>query len=229
MKRIGILGGSFNPVHIGHLRLALEACEALATDRTDLLPCALPPHKEPVGILPLEFRLQLLEAAAQGVSGVHINPLEGERTGPSYTWDSLQHYRRQESDAQLFFLLGCEDFAALPDWRNGLELPTLAHFVVVPRDGSEEARFLEALHANWPQSVPCASGLHRTPPGARFFRLPAGTELMYLPLPRLDISASLIRSRFLSNLDIRFLLPDAVRSLLEAERKSVTECWRSPA
>jgi nicotinate-nucleotide adenylyltransferase len=227
--RIGILGASFNPVHIGHLRLALEVRERLALDHVDLLPCALPPHKPATGILPFDVRVRLLRAAIQGLDGLRINPMEGEREGPSYTWDSLQDYAARQPQARRFFLLGCEDFWTLPQWRKGLDLPRLADFVVVPRDGADGERFTQAVRQNWPHALPCPPD-PATPmaalPDARAFALPEDTRLLYLPLTRLDVSASLLRSRFTAGLDLRFLLPPACLDCLEAKRALVEECWK---
>jgi nicotinate-nucleotide adenylyltransferase len=227
--RIGILGASFNPVHIGHLRLALELREMLALSCVDLLPCALPPHKPATGILPFGLRVRLVQAAVQGLAGLRVNLMEGEREGPSYTWDSLQDYALRHPQARRFFLLGCEDFCALPQWHRGLELPQLADFVVVPRDGAGEERFVQAVRKNQPDALPCPPddpALPATLPGASAFRLPGGTHLLYLPLTRLDISASLLRRRFAAGLDIRFLLPQAALECLEAERAAVEACWK---
>jgi nicotinate-nucleotide adenylyltransferase len=227
--RIGILGASFNPVHIGHVRLALEAREILALSHVDLLPCASPPHKAATGILPFALRLRLLRAAVQGLAGLRINPLEGERNGPSYTWDSLRDYAVRQPDARHFFLLGCEDFCTLPKWHKGLELPQLADFVVVPRNGAGEKRFTRAVRKNWPQALSCPpeSALYMTGlPKAGAFALPGGARLLYLPLPRLDISASLLRRRFMTGLDMHFLLPPAALECLEAARGVVEEYWK---
>ena len=227
--RIGILGASFNPVHIGHLRLALEMREALGLDCVDLLPCALPPHKSATGLLPFDLRVRLLRAAIHGFAGLRINHMEGEREGPSYTWDSLQDYAARQPDSRRFFLLGCEDFCTLPQWRKGLELPQLADFVVVPRDGAGKERFVQAVRKNWPHALPCPLELapHMAElPDAGAFALPGDARLFYLPLTRLDISASLLRRRFATGLDIHFLLPPAALECLEAERGAVEECWK---
>jgi len=228
--RIGILGASFNPVHIGHLRLALEMREILALSYVDLLPCALPPHKPATGILPFDMRVRLLRAAIQGLAGLRMNPMEGEREGPSYTWDSLRDYAARYPDARRFFLLGCEDFCTLPQWRNGLALPQLADFVVVPRDNAGEERFAQAIRQNWPEALPCPPDDPESPMAAlldaKAFALPNGARLLYLPLTRLDISASLLRRRFAARLDLHFLLPPAALACLEAERDVVEAHWK---
>ncbi len=240
MRRIGILGGSFNPVHSGHLRLAIEVAEALRPERIDLVPCAVPPHKEGHDLLPFGLRLSLLRAAVRPFAALAVNALEGGRSGPSYTWDTLHAYRAAEPEAAPFFILGGEDFEMLPHWHRGLELPRIADFVVVPRAGSGPEAFRAALSARWPDAVPLppepggmahpASSLTQ---GTERHLLPGGpygdTTLTFLPLPRLDISASLLRGKWLRGADIRLLVPDDVDSLLRAHADEVRRCWMSAA
>jgi len=261
MRRIGILGGSFNPVHAGHLRLAIEVAEALRPERIDLVPCAVPPHKEAHDLLPFGLRLSLLHAAVRPFAALSVNALEGGRSGPSYTWDTLHAYRAAEPDATPFFILGGEDFEMLPHWRRGVELPRIADFVVVPRAGSGPEAFRAALAAHWPDAVPLppcppdparpehlahpahlthpAHVAHPAPlplqdtPGMERHLLPGGpygdTTLTFLPLPRLDISASLLRGKWLRGADIRLLVPDDVDTLLRAHVDEVRRCWAHAA
>ncbi|MEG6504904.1 nicotinate-nicotinamide nucleotide adenylyltransferase [Nitratidesulfovibrio sp. 1201_IL3209] len=246
MRRIGILGGSFNPVHSGHLRLAIEVAEALRPERIDLVPCAVPPHKEGHDLLPFGLRLSLLRAAVRPFAALAVNALEGGRSGPSYTWDTLHAYRAAEPEAAPFFILGGEDFEMLPHWHRGLELPRIADFVVVPRAGSGPEAFRAALAARWPDAAPLPS-VQPAPPASKdtphpASRLAQGTErhllpggpygdttLTFLPLPRLDISASLLRGKWLRGADIRLLVPDDVDSLLRAHADAVRRCWTPAA
>ena len=252
---IGILGGSFNPVHVGHIRLALEVLEACRAglcaglvnavssadsassisplQRMELVPSAQPPHKSGEDILPFDLRVQLLQAALHG--GGHtglpdmgakpgpdlvVNELEGQRQGPSYTWDTLEAYRQTYPGARLLFVVGGEDFGTLSQWHRGLELPRLADIAMVPRAGSAQTAFRDEVARQWPEArlVQDARGLYA--------ELPWGGRLLYLPLPRLDISASFIRQRWLAGRSIRFLVPDAVLDVLEAHHTVVTRCWR---
>ncbi|MBZ2173064.1 nicotinate (nicotinamide) nucleotide adenylyltransferase [Nitratidesulfovibrio sp. SRB-5] len=235
MRRIGILGGSFNPVHAGHLRLAIEVAEALRPDRIDLVPCAVPPHKEGHDLLPFGLRLSLLHAAVRPFAALAVNALEGGRSGPSYTWDTLHAYRAAEPDATPFFILGGEDFEMLPHWHRGVELPRVADFVVVPRAGSGPEAFRAALAAHWPDAAPLAPQTDhaQAAPDTERHLLRGGpygdTTLTFLPLPRLDISASLLRGKWLRGADIRLLVPDDVDSLLRAQADEVRRCWAHAA
>ncbi len=230
--RVGIFGGSFNPPHLGHMRLAVEVMEALRPARLDFLPSARPPHKGGRRILPFALRLDMLRAATAGMRNVAVNDLEGERDELSYTADTLRIYRRREPGRRFFFILGTEDFAVINTWYDWRTLPYLADIVVVPRSGMEVEAFADAAREFWPEAEKTApetifSG--RSVPVDAAFRLPeeaGGGLLLHLPLPRLDIRAELIRERLLAGRCVRFLVPDAVHDLLLRDPKTV-EVWRA--
>ena len=130
-----LLGGSFNPPHIGHLRLAIEVREALGTlvDSLVLVPCGNPPHKRADSLLPFALRAEMTRAAVRGLPGISVSEEEGERQGYSYTWDTLSRYREKLPGRELYFVIGTPDFALLHTWHRGLELPRLCQFIVVAR------------------------------------------------------------------------------------------------
>lgn len=234
MRRIGILGGSFNPVHAGHLRLAIEVAEALRPERIDLVPCAVPPHKDGHDLLPFGLRLSLLRAAVRPFAALSVNALEGARSGPSYTWDTLHAYRTAEPGATPFFIIGGEDFGMLPQWHRGLELPRMADFVVVPRAESGPDDFRRTLRELWPDASPLPPGSNDAHPAYRERHLlpngPYGdTTVTFLPLPRLDISATLLREKWLRGGDVRLLVPDDVNALLLAHADEIRRCWGQPS
>lgn len=218
--RIGIVGGSFNPVHMGHMRLALEALEKplpgenMPLDRLDLIPSAQPPHKSTQGLLPFALRLALLKAAVQNTP-LRVNALEGERAGPSYTWDTLCQYRAAYPLARLFFYVGGEDFDAMAGWHRGLELPSLADIVMVARGRAGRAHFAAALARQWPQAQRARD----------VARLPCEGRMYFIALPRLDVSASDVRRRWCAGRSVRFLMPDAALHVLEKHRAYVTASW----
>lgn len=219
---IGIFGGTFNPVHLGHLRLVVEVLESIRPARLDLLPSARPPHKGGRRLLPFELRAELLRTATEGMESVFVNTLENERDTPSYTVDTLRIYREREPDARLFFILGAEDFSLISSWQQWEMLPHLADIVVVPRSGAAREVFNDTVRDSWPKAVSVE------PPFAAAdaaYALPGVANagmFVHLPLPRLDIRAELIRERLLAGRSARFLVPDAVHELLEAHPEAMT-------
>ena len=218
-----ILGGSFNPPHVGHLRLAIEAREALGglVQGVDLVPCAVPPHKAAGDMLPFDLRAAMVEACIAGVADLRCNRLESQRQGPSYTWDTLLAYRAAEPDTALYFILGSPDFAQLDTWRNGLELPRLCHFVVVPRKGHSASDFVDAARGLWPEANECSPLLE----GGPCMALPGGGLAHFLPLPWLAVSASRVRQLWLAGRNVDFLVPEAALRVLREHGQSVRECW----
>lgn len=214
-QRIGLLGGSFNPVHIGHLRLAVEVREVLELDRIDLLPVYNPPHKCARNQLGFFSRTAMLEAAVQDVEGVQVSTVESEVSGASYSFNTL-HRLRSRLGAVPYFIMGCNDLLCLPDWYRGVELPTLCHLVVADRSGLGMDRAAVFAREIWPGCEAVSESC---------FRLPFGTELHFVSLLRLDISSSLIRELWLSGRSIRYLVPDPVLDWMEGNRGEVRKVW----
>ena len=225
MSGIGILGGTFNPVHNGHLRHALEAGEALGLDRVFLSPCAVPPHKGGSGILPFDLRVDMVRAAVDSIPLLEVDTLEGEMELPSYTWRTLQEWNRRhpQPDGSLpYFMMGAESFSALDRWYHGLELPSLAHLVMLPRDGEDGRVFYESIRRFWPGSLE----EDRPFPGAReTVVLAGGGKCTFLPAPRLDISSTFIRERWLAGRSVAGLVPEAALRVLETHAMEVCRCW----
>lgn len=225
-QRIGILGGSFNPIHNAHLRLAVEALERLQLDRLDLVPCSIPPHKKTQGLLPFALRASCVELALQlAPAGLALNTLEQKRHGPSYTVDTLQTYGQSEPDSKLHFLMGAVDLPTLPSWKQGLELPQWASLVVVPRETTDLEDVADFMERHWPE----ARQLDRLPSeltaASAIWEYPQGTQFIYLPLPRLDVSSTLVRQLWRQGRSLLGLAPDAVIAALERERETVGAIW----
>ncbi len=220
---IAILGGSFNPLHIGHLRLAMEIREALGEQisRVDLVTAARPPHKEERHMLPFAMRASLVrEAVAPYYPWLRCSMVEGERPLPSYTWDTLGVYAERWPGRELFFTLGIEDYANLPYWRNGLRVLERCSLVVVPRGVYHEGDFENLTLRLWPDAqvdTPLATnGLCMRVGDAR---------VLFQPVPWIPVSASLIRERWLSGRCIDFLAPRCVVALLERHKDEVIRFW----
>ncbi|MUM76298.1 nicotinate (nicotinamide) nucleotide adenylyltransferase [Pseudodesulfovibrio sp. F-1] len=213
--KIGILGGSFNPVHVGHARAAIEVLERLGLDRVELVPAKRPPHKEGADILPFDLRMELVGRAIEGIPGLGSNPLEGARPGPSFTCDTLTCFRAEQPESEIFFILGASTFLDLPSWRRGLEIPSMASLAVVNRweAADKVAGFIES---QWPEARREADDTW-TFPGGRIVRV--------LDIPRLDIKGGHIRRRWLERRSLRYLVPPGVEALLEERDDEVAVYW----
>ena len=214
--KIGILGGSFNPVHSGHVRMAIEVLEKLGLDRVELVPAKQPPHKDGADLLPFELRLELVERAIEGIPGLGANPLEGERPGPSFTCDTLTCYRTEQPESEFSFILGASTFLELPNWRRGLEIPDLASLVVVNRweAADEVAGFIER---HWPDAKR----------NDDVWIFPEGHTVQLIDIPRLDIKGGHIRRRWLERRNLNLLVPAGVVALLEERIEDVEKAWGS--
>ena len=195
MARIGLLGGTFNPPHIGHMVCAQEALTGLGLDRVLLLPVHTPPHKEAVDDPGVEHRVALCEAAVAGDARLGVSRAEIEVPGRSYTVDTLSRLHEQRPEDQLTFIVGGDMARSLPEWCEPETILSLAEFGVAGREDVGASAIRERL-----------SGLAGAPDRVRFF-----------DMPRIDISSTLIRNRVASGLPIRYLVPDAVAAYIERE------------
>lgn len=196
--RLGLFGGSFDPVHYGHLLLA-ECCrEQRRLDRVLFLPAAVPPHKQAQELTPAQTRIDMLELAIAGHEPFAVSRYEIERGGVSYTVDTLRHFRQEDPDGELFFLLGADMLHDLPHWREAAEVCQLAIPIVVRRAGFEEPDF------------GCLADL----------AAPARIELFRqhrVDMPEIQLSSSEIRRRVAAGESIRYRTPRAVERLIQTQ------------
>jgi len=202
---IGLYGGTFDPVHYGHLRTALEVQEALGLVELRLVPCQIPPHRGEPGARP-DQRLAMLHAAlTEAPPGLCIDPRELERHGPSYMVDTLASLRRELPERQpLVLIVGLDAYLGLPRWRHWERLFELAHVAVMRRPGFEP---------EWPPELAREQNLRQTPRAADLHGRPAGL-IHFVTVTQLDISASRIRALIASGRSARYLTPDAVLDLI---------------
>jgi nicotinate-nucleotide adenylyltransferase len=139
--KLGIYGGSFDPVHLGHLLVARAALEELGLDRLFFVPAAQSPFKPENQPAPAEVRLRLLRLALAGWPECEIDEQEIRRGGTSYTIETLRHFSQRFPGAELFYLIGADNAAKLNEWREAAELAALAEFVAVPRPGDAPVIF----------------------------------------------------------------------------------------
>jgi nicotinate-nucleotide adenylyltransferase len=196
---IAILGGTFDPVHLGHLRVAWEAAEALDA-QVRLMPANLPPHR-PAPIATAQQRVRMLEAALAGQDRLVLDTRELQREGPSYTVDTLRELRAESPATQpLILLLGADAFAGLPTWHEWRTLFDLAHIVVLTRPGHTTKLPPELADAIASRQATSAAELHESPAG----------KVLNLPVTPLEISASAVRKMLADGREPRWLLPAAL-------------------
>lgn len=144
--RLGLFGGSFDPPHLGHLVVAQDVAEFLNLDRLIFLPAGNPPHKLDRSLAPAPLRVEMVRSLAERDARFGVSEVEVSRAGPSYTVDTLRHYRELHPEAELFFVMGADQAVTLDSWHEPGEVSALATLVVMARDGTEapEGDFLSA-------------------------------------------------------------------------------------
>jgi len=203
---IGILGGTFDPVHYGHLRLALELRETLQLAEIRLIPNHTPPHR-PAPRADGERRAAWISRAVVGMKGLKVDLRELDQPGFSYTVDTLRALRDELPNTPLCLILGMDAFAGFLSWREPREVLRLAHLVLVPRPGVQVALGLELSNLLAEQGVKAAARLRDS----------LGGSILESAVTPLAISAQQIRALAASRRSARYLLPDAVWSDIESE------------
>ena len=209
MRPIGIFGGTFDPIHYGHLRTALELKQRLDLATVYFVPCANPPHRT-APMTNGRLRLRMVEAAIRDEEGFVADDRELERSGLSYTMDTLASFRAEFASRSLCLLLGMDAFLGLPGWHRWRELPTLAHIVVAHRPGWEA-----------PTDGPLGELLReRRASGAEQLTASLAGLVHVQPVTQLEISSTDLRDSLRAGRDPKFLLPDRVRRIIVE-----TECY----
>lgn len=205
-KRLAVFGGTFDPVHIGHLRSALEVVEQLELSELRLMPNALPPHRASPDVS-AQQRLHMLQLAVAGEPALQVDERELQRDTPSWTIDSLLSLRAEiGTGAALFFVLGQDAFQGLTSWHRWQEILQHCHLLVLQRPDQQQQlpEPLQQLVArcavdSWQQAVG------------------AGGNIIFLRQTPLAVSATIIRQRLAAGKNVRFLLPDAVLNHIQAQ------------
>ncbi len=193
--RLGLFGGTFDPPHLGHLTVAQEVAERLSLDRLLWLVAGLPPHKLGEVLSPPTIRVEMARAAVAGNPLFGVSEVELDREGPTYTVDTLRHFRVAYPDAELFFLLGADQLAEFHEWQEPEGIAGLATLVAVGRGGVDPD-----------QLPPVALG-----PGEEL-------NFMSLQVTRVDISSSEVRARVREGRSIQYLVAEDVRRIIETHR-----------
>ncbi|HSR43042.1 MAG TPA: nicotinate-nucleotide adenylyltransferase [Longimicrobiales bacterium] len=195
-KRIALFGGTFDPPHFGHLVVAQDVVETLELDALYFVPAGTPPHKRDEPMSSARLRLEMVRAAVRDDLRLHASAIEVRREGPSYTVDTLRELEGRPGSGRLFFVMGVDQFAELHTWKEPAEVARLSRLVVITREGDD------------PEGVD---------PGV-------DVDYDFVPVTRIDISSTRIRERVREGRPIRYLVPEAVRRIIERERLYLEPC-----
>jgi nicotinate-nucleotide adenylyltransferase len=206
--RIGLLGGTLDPVHFGHLRSAEEIREALELDEIWFMPAALPPHKEPSTLTPFAHRLAMVELAVTSTDHFKATAIEDERPGPSYSIDTLKELGEKYKDkAEFFFILGSDAFLDIETWKDYGSLTDHGSLVIMRRGHENSSRLKEVISRAFPD--------HRIQEEKDIFIAHDKGAIYLYSVTHLAISGTDIRRRARSGLSVRFLVPEEVRKYME--------------
>jgi nicotinate-nucleotide adenylyltransferase len=206
VAELGILGGTFNPPHVGHLVMVQEALSQLGLDRVDLMPVARPPHKELLEDPGADVRLELCRLAVAGDERLGVSDVEIRRGGASYTVDTLRALHDRAPEHALTFIVGGDMAYSLPSWREPEAILGLARLAVAEREELRREHITERLQPLHPRD-----------------------RVVFFDMPRIDVSSSAIRARVATGRPIRYLVPDAVAEAIGDRRLYSTAAGRPAA
>lgn len=217
MRRVGVFGGSFNPIHFGHLLLADHLSEVLALDRVLFVPAAVPPHKPPADLAPARHRFAMTALAVSEHPRFSVSDVELGRAGPSYTVDTLGALA---GEGALHLLIGSETFLDLLSWKEPRRVARLARLAVVPRSGNDfdpdapaAGKVLKELGLSGFARIPGFGG-----PSGYVPPTPADDVVRLIDAPSLPISGSDLRRRAREGRSLAYRMPDAVAAYIREHR-----------
>jgi nicotinate-nucleotide adenylyltransferase len=213
--RIGLFGGTFNPIHFGHLRAALEVRDAFPLDQCYLIPAAIPPHKRSKDLVAADARLDMIQMAIDGIAGMVVSDIELKRPGPSYTIDTVEILRgRLPRMCELYWILGLDAFLEIHTWKSYRKLLKTIPFIVTARPGAgepavESGRRVLADYLNLRMS---AGYTYSDIRGA--FVHPCMPAVFVQNVTLIDVSSTKIRELVRAGRSINFLVPAGVEALI---------------
>ena len=212
MQPIGLFGGTFDPIHYGHLRTAFELWQALRLAEVRFLPAGNPPHRERP-LADAQLRLAMVRAAIAGQPAFRVDDREVRRSGVSYSVDTMREIRTEFPDRSLCLLLGMDAFLGLPDWHRWRELFDLAHVVVAHRPGWKAPAMGPLGEVMVDRGTGAIRDLHDTRAGRIYVRA----------VTQLEISSTELRQLIVAGEDPRYLVPEEVRAMVRA-----SACYHVP-
>lgn len=202
MKKIGVLGGTFDPIHLGHLYIAYEAYEKFDLDKIIFMPGGNPPHKQGKNITEANIRYEMVKEAIKDYSFFAVSKYEIDKKEFSYTFETLEYLNNMYSSAEIYFITGADCLINLEKWKNVKKIMDLSKMVVFNRPGYSKNEII----------------LQKEKVEQKY-----NNKIIYLDLLNLEISSTLIRERVSKGLYVDFFLPPAVKKLIEEKRLYIEE------
>ncbi len=204
--KLGILGGTFDPIHFGHLRTAEEIAQELDLEKVYLIPSASPPHKQGIPVTPFQNRLEMAELGVQRSNLLDVLDIESKRQGPSYSIETLKELSHTISQADFFFIVGMDAFLEIHTWKDYKDLFHYANFVVIDRPGfcsGEVEKYVSqiGLHCEKNQKLNTC-------------HVKSGKDILFIRTTLMDISSTQIRDLVKTGKSIRYLVPNAVNEYI---------------
>ena len=215
---IGLFGGTFNPVHIGHLRAALEVKEGFDLDEVILIPAALPPHKMPGEVADAADRLHMLNLALEDTSGLKLSDVELKRSGPSYTIDTVQHFKQTLPDqSRIYLIMGMDAFLEIDTWKSYDELLLQIPFIIInrPKSGSATNDFGWKFMENYLTSKISTDYVFSESQSC--YRAKNKQPIYVFEVTSLDISSTRVRNLINEGRSIGYLVPQKVEEFIDSK------------
>ncbi len=216
--RVGLFGGTFNPIHLGHLRAALEVKEAFSLDSIYIIPSAIPPHKNNLGLVKANDRLEMIRLAVFDYPAFVVSDIEIKRSGPSYTIDTVNHFRSAFSkDTRLYLIMGLDAFLEIDTWKSYRDLLRLIPFIVMARPAvkwNDVSKLQQALKEFLKFRISKGYVFSTT---QSCYSHTKNQPIYISNITLLDISSSAIRKLIKARRSIQFLLPEKVENYIKSK------------
>jgi nicotinate-nucleotide adenylyltransferase len=216
MMRIGLFGGTFNPIHMGHIQVALKVNKTFSLDKILFIPSALPPHKEPGDVVDVKNRLEMIHRALIPYPGFEISDVELKRPGPSYTIDTVRHFKRiMDEGTTLYLLLGLDAFLEIDTWKSYSHLFLMTPFIVIMRtcDKQNDAGYGWKILEEFLKSR--VSGGYKYSELRSCFSHEKKQPIFLFNVAPIDISSTNIRQRIKKGKSIERMVPDVVENFIK--------------